>query len=142
MSKAADRDALNALRLPAVLRLVAEAAGVEAALKLAQAKGGIRIYVPHKIPQGHWLLPLVGEAGAEALRQRYAGVTIPLPLGLSGALQDARLVARRALDDGASVSQAAQMAGLSERSVYAMLSREGKKSSSPQLSLFDDEPSC
>lgn len=133
-----DRDALNALRLPAVLRLVAEAAGIEAALKLAQAKGGIRIYVPHKIPADHWLLPLVGEAGAEALRKRYAGETIPLPLGLSGTLQNAKLAARQALDQGASVAQAARTAGLSERSVYAMLQRSGEKAPSRQLKLFDD----
>lgn len=132
-----DPAALNALRLPAVLRLVAEAAGVEAALKLAQAKGGIRIYVPHKIPPDHWLLPLIGPAGAEALQKHYAGEKIALPLGLSGVLQNARLAARQALDEGASVAQAARVAGLSERSVYAMLSRDGQKPRGRQLDLFD-----
>lgn len=130
--------ALNALRLPAVLRLVAEAAGVEAALKLSQERGGTRIYVPRKLPADHWLVSLIGMAGANALRERYAGENIDLPLGVGGSAQNARLAARLALDGGASVAQAARVAGLTERTVYALRSREGTGPAARQLNLFDE----
>ena len=130
--------ALNALRLPAVLRLVAEAAGVEAALKLSQARGGTRIYVPRKFQADHWLVALIGVAGANALRDYHAGETIDLPLGIGGSAQNARLTARLALDAGASVAQAARAAGLTERAVYALKSREARGPALLQLDLFGE----
>ncbi|GJD93387.1 hypothetical protein [Methylobacterium iners] len=129
---------VSSLRLPPVLRDIADVAGVAAALKLAQAKGGTRIYVPRKISEGHWLAELLGMEAASAVRKLYAGENIAVPLGLSGALQNARRIAREALDKGASVSQAARAAGLTERSIYNLMSREERVRASGQRSLFDE----
>ncbi len=118
-----DRHPLNALRLPAALRLVAEAAGLEAAVKLAWARGGARVYVPLKVPADHWLLWVVGSKGVEALQRRYGRETISLPHGPAGKLQRAWVAASHALDEGASVAGAARAAGLSERSVYKLRRR-------------------
>ncbi|MEH3120219.1 MAG: helix-turn-helix domain-containing protein [Methylorubrum populi] len=123
MSEAMDRQALDALHLPAALRLVAEAAGLEAAVKLAWTRGGARLYVPRKVPVDHWLLRVVGSKGVEALQRRYVCKTIPLPQGPAGKLQRAWLAASHALDEGASVAGAARAAGLSERSVYNLRRR-------------------
>ncbi|WP_288582002.1 helix-turn-helix domain-containing protein [uncultured Methylobacterium sp.] len=132
-------NAVSRLRLPPVLRTIADAAGVTAALKLAQAKGGTRIYVPHRVTEGHWLTDLVGFAAAQEIARLYAGENIDIPLGMTGAAQNARRTAREALDAGASVAQAARAAGVTERTVYNLRSREGRKVGHPdQGNLFDE----
>ncbi|GJD97737.1 Mor transcription activator family protein [Methylobacterium iners] len=129
---------VSSLRLPPVLREIADVSNVAAALKLAQAKGGTRIYVPRKISEGHWLAELLGMEAANAVRKLYGGENIDVPLGLSGALQSARRTARQALDDGASVSQAARAAGLTERTIYNLMSRDERVRASGQRDLFEE----
>ncbi|MCF4125021.1 transposase [Methylobacterium sp. SyP6R] len=130
---------VSKLRLPPILRSIADAAGLAAALKLAQAKGGTRIYVPHRVTEGHWLAELVGLAAAQEIARLYAGENIDIPLGLTGSAQNARRAVREALDAGASVAQAARAAGVTERTVYNLRSREGCRAPNPdQGSLFDE----
>lgn len=133
-----DLATLNSLRLPALLREVAEIAGIPAALRLAQAKGGTRVYVPRRLPADHWLVEIIGMEAASALQRRYSGEKIDIPLGIGGSMQNARAIARQALDGGASVAQAALAAGLTERGVYKLMSREERKVSDRQLRLFED----
>ncbi len=129
---------LSALRLPPLLRTIAEVASLEAALKLSKERGGTRMYVPHKLSAGHWLVELIGVDAAAAVQKLYAGDVVDIPLGLGGSAQTARAIARHALDGGASVAQAARQAGLTERGVYKLLSREERRRSSMQLNLFDE----
>ncbi|KMO32497.1 helix-turn-helix domain-containing protein [Methylobacterium aquaticum] len=126
------------LGLPPVLRTIADAAGVTAALKLAQARGGTRIYVPRRVAEGHWLAELIGVEAARQVAKMYAGENVLIPLGLTGTVQNARRVARQALDEGASVTQAARVSGLTERTIYNLRSREGGGRQDDQGDLFGE----
>ena len=81
MSKSAHR------HLPAILAEIADAAGFDAALKIAQAKGGTRAYFPARPDPEHWLSQLVGidKAGAigQALATGRAGAELEVPMGPS-----------------------------------------------------------
>lgn len=129
---------VSQLGLPPVLRTIADAAGLSAALKLAQDRGGTRVYVPHRVTEGHWLAELVGLDAAHAIARLYAGENIDIPLGLTGAAQNARRTARAALDAGASVAKAARAAGVTERTVYNLRSRDGRRNNPDQGNLFDE----
>ncbi len=59
--------------LEPLLRVVATAAGLAAALRLAEQRGGVRIYVPHNATADHDLAPIVTLAGLQALSQAYPG---------------------------------------------------------------------
>lgn len=126
------------LRLPPMLRQIADEAGLTAALKLAQAKGGTEIYVPRTVKAGHWLAELLGLEEARAICRLYAGENISVPLGLSGAMQNARRTARQALDEGASVAQAARAAGVTERTIYNLRREAEDRRAAAQGNLFDD----
>ncbi len=128
---------VSQLGLPPVLRTIADAAGVTAALALAHARGGTRIYVPHEVAEDHWLAGLVGLDAAREIARLYAGENIDIPLGPTGAAQNARRAARQALDAGASVAQAARAAGVTERTVYNLRSRDGRQNP-VQGNLFDE----
>jgi hypothetical protein len=121
--------------LPPLLAEIAEVAGLPAALKLAKEKGGVECYIPARAPDDHWLVQCVGREAADKLcahfvaaiesdsgRSRH-GVKILLPLGESGTAADARRRAREALDNGASLSEAARRSGLHQRTVQNIRAR-------------------
>lgn len=64
---------------PHGLRIIAEAAGIDAAMKLAMARGGARIAIPHNAA-GSTLAGIVGTPAAEAIAAELAGVRIDVPL--------------------------------------------------------------
>lgn len=70
--------------LPGILSSIAAAAGEEAALAIAKARGGTQIYVPPEPEADHWLSQLVGHEAAIAIGQRLtwgvAGVRVVVPL--------------------------------------------------------------
>lgn len=68
------------LPLPHGLQLLADAAGVEAALKIALARGGSRLSIPQKA-EGSLLEELVGIDAARAIVNDLADVRIEIPLG-------------------------------------------------------------
>jgi hypothetical protein len=72
-------------QLPEVLREIAEAAGVEAALKVASEKGGTRAYFPAKPAPDHWLSDLVGLDKARTIGKVLApgqsGIELEVPMG-------------------------------------------------------------
>jgi len=86
--------------LPALLSEIAEVvgealkdrkAGVEAALKLAQAKGGQRVHIPAQARADHWLAQTLGQRAADAICAHYRvgeegerGAELDIPLGAGG----------------------------------------------------------
>ena len=68
--------------LPRELQAVAEIVGRDAALDLAEAWGGQRIYIPRPAGLGaaHPLVITLGNASAVKLAERCAGTTICVPL--------------------------------------------------------------
>lgn len=113
--------------LPAVLREIAEAAGISAALALAESYGGTRRMIPASVTSDHWLAQCVGLEAArkicdlyrqQATGERPFGQELLIPLGPTGGLAAARQRMLHALGAGASARDAARAAGLHERTVY------------------------
>ncbi|MFT4098446.1 MAG: helix-turn-helix domain-containing protein [Rhodoblastus sp.] len=76
---------ISRAHFPPLLNEIADAAGVEAAMALVRAKGGARVHIPGRAPDGHWLVDLIGREAADKLcahfRVRDGGSYIKLPLG-------------------------------------------------------------
>lgn len=123
--------------LPGVLREVAALAGLGAALQLARAKGGIRVYVA-KQPSPR-LSAEIGDAAAAALSRLYGGEHVDIPLGPEGGRARAYRAAGQALAQGLSAGAAARRSGLTERAVYRIKAKRRQGRSSAQGRLFEDE---
>ncbi len=70
--------------LSPLLNRIAAVAGIRAALILGREKGCQTIYVPRRIPAGHWLERLVGTEAAESLAAEFGGSKIDIPPALTG----------------------------------------------------------
>lgn len=107
--------------LPNVLREIAEAAGLPAAIALAARCGGTRVYIPARVTDGHWLADCVGREAADAICKLIGGGEVDIPLGNTGAYpQLRRTIAKRVheLDQaGASAATIARRASVTERTV-------------------------
>lgn len=105
--------------LPLVTAEIERIAGHAAALKLSLAKGGQTVYIPYEAKSGHWLTELLGLEAASKICEHYrvanTGARILIPIAKI-ALQRRQMV--EALEAGASAPQAAQKAGMHERSAY------------------------
>ncbi|BCW89982.1 hypothetical protein sos41_31500 [Alphaproteobacteria bacterium SO-S41] len=126
--------------MPAVLAIVARAAGLSAAKALAEQKGGVRIFVPKSPKAAHFLTKICTPAGAEALGKAYGGERIDVPLwtyaGIKGFLKGQR---RAILDrdaDGQSASQIARGLHCSGRVVHKVRSLKRRRLLLPDL--FDE----
>lgn len=129
-------------------REVADAIGVDAALKLTEAHGGTRIFIPATCDQDHWLAELLGHKTALQLCEAYCvapegrkiGAYIALPLGHASALEQARATAYRAmhqaLDAGASVDEAVRVSGLSRSTVIREKDRRRSNETPPLLAMM------
>jgi hypothetical protein len=65
--------------LPRVLRLVASAGGIAAALRLVEKRGGIRVYVPEVALPGHELATIASFAGMQALCSEFPREHVLVP---------------------------------------------------------------
>lgn len=105
--------------LPDLLDRIAQIAGEAAALQVATAKGGTRAYFPAKPSANSWLVQAVGQEKAELICKTLVagskGDTIPVPLGPMGSRAKQWHAMRRAFAEGASVPEAARLAGVDER---------------------------
>jgi hypothetical protein len=119
--------------LPEVLAEIAEVAGLDAALKLAESHGGTRKRFPAEMPKGrHWLSECVGAVAAAQIcayfRQgsgsgRFRGVYLLIPRGPTGTIAVARRRMAQALEEGKSAAEAARLAGMTERTAYRARAR-------------------
>lgn len=108
-------------RLPGLLAEIADVVGEDAAIAIAEAKGGFRAHFPRKVTEDHWLVAAVGRQVADRLCKHFAvgegGVLLHVPLGPAGFYGQAR---RRALSlraSGTSISNTARLVGVSTRTV-------------------------
>ncbi|MBK5957410.1 hypothetical protein CCR97_04195 [Rhodoplanes elegans] len=132
--------------LPALLAEIAEVAGLEAALKLAESHGGTRMSIPARITSDeHELVQCVGREAADKIcalyRQgtgsgRSCGINVLIPRGPTGAIADARRRLAKALAGGASAAEAARAAGMTERSAYRARARGRAEQDDKQGRLF------
>lgn len=109
------------LPLSGVLSIVAAATSLATALKLAEATGGIRVYIPARPEAGHWLSGLVGHAQAlaigEALAAREMAGHVLVPMGPSVSERKRWLRIQHLIDGGSHKRQIAQACGVHERTI-------------------------
>lgn len=114
--------------LPEILSAIAEVAGLDAALQIAEEHGGTRMSFPAFLPDGdHWLINCVGREAAEKICKHFrqgtggdgfAGAYVLIPRGPTGAIAGARRRMAKVLREGGSASDAARAAGMTERTAY------------------------
>lgn len=133
-------------KLPEVLAEIAEVAGEAAALALASAKGGTRVYIPARLDTDHWLVEVAGLAAAQKICKHFAvdhvrGQDIEIPLYVGGTFRQLlRKVAQRIheldQDDDASETSIARTLGVSGRTVRRHRARHRGKRDKRQGRLF------
>ena len=104
--------------VPAELAWIAEHLGAIGALKLIEAFGGVRIYVPRKPPARSPLAHALGLADARRLAAAYGGDTIKVPLARAWRLRLYR-------DVGMSYAEIARKLGMTQEGVQMQLQRAG-----------------
>ena len=117
-------------------RQIAEGAGLESALGLAKARGGLRISVPRNPRAAPWLAEAMGEAGAELFCKLYGGELVDLPADpVSGQGRNARARrVRMAIVAGElSANQIAAMNGLTRRGVFWAKAALRQRDAEPDL---------
>lgn len=112
---------MNHSWLPKVLAEIAEVAGLDAALQLAQTRGGTEIYIPAACGPDHWLTQAVGQDAAQAICRHFAGagpgIRLELPLGPTGSAARARRTIDRLIAEGRSEREIALAVGCTGRTV-------------------------
>jgi hypothetical protein len=107
--------------LPSVLAEIAEVAGLDAALKIAEKRGGTEIYIPASAGEDHWLVATVGREAADAICRHFStghgGVSVILPLGPGGSLATIRRTADRMIAEGRTIAEIALAVGYTARAV-------------------------
>jgi hypothetical protein len=123
--------------LPGLIVELAEVAGLSAALALATARGGNRVYIPARAADDHWLVQLLGREAAGKIMDYYAtGVELDLPRGPTGLRAETWRRLYRMLDEGASSSQITRALGISRDMVKYHRARLRTQAVTSQMSLF------
>ncbi|SMF86528.1 hypothetical protein [Tistlia consotensis] len=118
---------------PQSLIEIAEMTSVAAALRLVDAFGGTKCYVPKTLTPDHPLVQAVGASAAEALRQHFEGDYIEVPV-----LASARHRKRLILEASGSTNDVAQQVGVTAR--YVRMVRNAGRPDDRQLEMFEERP--
>ena len=141
--------------LPAVLAEIAEVAaerlgsaeaGLKAALAVARAKGGQRVYILPELSANSWLVEAVGAEAAAALVAFYAtgaGDRIEIPMGPAAGFNAQARSRRAVIEAGLAaklpIDEIAREANCTRRWVFWVQAQLQRKPDSRQLSLFPDQ---
>lgn len=125
--------------LPKVLAEIAEVAGREAALKVAAARGGTRVYIPRRARDKHWLPRLVGREAADRICRHFApgpgtGDYIEIPIGPAGAIKNGPL-ADRMIAEGRPEREIARATGFTTRGIRMRKARAAGRAPAQRKSL-------
>lgn len=104
--------------------------GEEALVRLAEAFGGTRLYVPTKMGAKHAIARAIGLEAAQLLTARLAPDTIQVPLARE-------LRARHYAAARRTHAEIARELGMTEKGVSRLLARTGARQPTAQLTLFD-----
>lgn len=118
--------------LPALLAEIAEVAGIDAALAIAEAKGGQEVFLAARLGPSNWLVTAVGAAKAQAISRHFTSghgrLKLVIPLGPKGSYLAERRRRARAMAEaqaaGASANEIAQRAGVTNRSARRFRARQ------------------
>lgn len=122
-------DNIKVLKVDGMFLQIAETAGIDAAHRLSDLKGGTTVYIPgNPVPPDHWLVQAVGEEAAEKIIKRLGGGAVEIPFGLvAGKRNKTRLDIQRALASGLSTTEIAKLCGVHVRTVRYHKNRQDKK---------------
>lgn len=125
--------------LTGVLFEIAAVAGMDAAMAVARAKGGVKAYFPARPKEGHWLVDAVGMEAARtictALVSGRSGLEIDVPIGPAGSRDSARQVIETAYAGGMQAKDVVRLTGVSERTVrrhFAKLKAASRQRGEPR----------
>jgi hypothetical protein len=109
--------------LPPRLAELAQVIGLPATLRLVEARGGTRIYVPEQATPDHWLVPLIGLPALQQLVGVHAREYLELDRAAAAlrAARDRHIVAQ--VRAGASTATIALQCALTQRQVFNILAR-------------------
>lgn len=130
--------------LPPLLAEIAEVAGIDAALAIADAKGGQQAFIVAHLRPDNWLVAAVGLEKAKLISDHFCSgrlrLKLTIPLGPAGSYQSLRRRTSRVLEEaasrGASANEMAAAAGVTTRTVHRFRSRRREHNSRDQLKLL------
>lgn len=110
-------------QLPGLLAEIADVAGIDAALAVADAVGGRRAYIPRQPGPEHWLTIAVGASNAARIADHFTtgrtGAELEFPLGPGGSYNRERRRRARQIADlvdrGLQSTEIARQAGITRR---------------------------
>ncbi|PID95862.1 MAG: hypothetical protein CSA85_00120 [Alphaproteobacteria bacterium] len=127
-------------QLPGQAGEIEEVIGLDAAIALIKARGGLTIEVPSSRAENTALARIVGVEACQQMIDYYGPGRLPIPMaGIVGrAARDRALKARamKMIDEGASNAQIVLACGLSRRTVQNYRRESERGGDSDQLSLF------
>ncbi len=127
-------------RLPGQAGEIEEVIGLDAAVALIKARGGLTVEVPSSRAENTALARIVGAEACQKMIDYYGPGRLPIPMaGIVGrAARDRALKARamKMIDAGASNAQIVMACGLSRRTVQNYRREIERGIDSDQLSLF------
>jgi hypothetical protein len=108
--------------LPPLMCEIAEVAGIRAAIDLAEARGGNRVYfpTPGQLSEEHWLVKIVGRDAALKICKHFSPghhVELELPRGPTGSRADLWRRLARLIKEGAPSGVITRRLGISRRTV-------------------------
>jgi DNA-binding NarL/FixJ family response regulator len=108
--------------LPPLLSEIAEVAGLSAALTLADARGGNRVYfpAPAQLSEEHPLVKIVGREAAMKICEYFAklgGIELEVPRGPTGSRADQRRRLAQLIEEGVPSGIITRRLGISRRTV-------------------------
>jgi len=112
-------DRSGGLDWPGILADIADAAGPMAALRVAEARGGLLTYFPrmNRLRDDHWLVMACGWDAARAIARRVGGSREDVPLGPCESRAAMRRAIRQGLAGGLSGQEIARKVGVTSRTV-------------------------
>lgn len=129
---------MNTIPLPGILAQIAEATDEDAAILVARANGGRRVYIPRRegLKPGHWLVDAVGMDKAGKIADALGGGHIDLPLGPAGTRARTWRTIAEATRAGRSIAQTARLAGVDDATVSRHRAKLKSGGDDGQGSLF------
>ena len=106
--------------------------GEQAALRLMDYWGGIRLHIPANLTPDHILSKRITYDAARKLAEEFGGTQIPIPRGAQAIREARNEDIRRRYAAGESAAKIARDLGMTERWVYEIVGREGIGSGSQQ----------
>lgn len=130
--------------LPALLAEIAEVAGLDAALAVADAKGGINARFCSRLGPENWLVKAVGMEKAKLISDHFTSgrgrIEFDIPLGPTGSYKRDMLARARAMQQalasGEKTNHTARRLGITRRSVQRFKLKLGEAKDPDQPDLF------